>query len=216
MFLSIGPLPWARMSFSSRIDSMAERSALVRGALSVARRAHAGQVRQTGSIETPFVEHPLAVAERLAEDGYPDPVLAAALLHDVVEHAEVEPAELRERFGDEVAGLVEALTEDAAIPSYEERKREHRDRVAAAGADARAIFAADKTANVVVLREAYALEGESVDGDLPVPLDLKILIWEFDLEMLFSESPGVVMVDRFADEMVALWGQRAEGEASLC
>jgi len=196
---------------------MAERSALVRGALSVARRAHAGQVRQTGGVEMPFIEHPLAVAERVAEDGYSDPVLAAALLHDVVEHAEIEPAELRERFGEETAALVEALTEDATIPAYEERKREHRDRVAAAGPDARAIFAADKTANVAVLREAYSLEGEGVDGDLPVSLDLKILIWEFDLEMLFSESPGVPIVDRFADEMVGLWGQRAEDErTSLC
>ncbi|HXS46670.1 MAG TPA: hypothetical protein VN756_04335, partial [Solirubrobacterales bacterium] len=61
------------MSFySSRIDSKAERSALVRGALSVARRAHAGQVRETGSGEIPFIEHLLAVAERLADHGYPD------------------------------------------------------------------------------------------------------------------------------------------------
>ena len=80
------------MSFSSsRIDSKAERSALVRGALSVARRAHAGQFRQTGCDEIPFIDHPLAVAELLAEHGYPDEVLAAGLLHDVAEHAEVEP-----------------------------------------------------------------------------------------------------------------------------
>lgn len=205
------------MSSSSRIDSATERSALVRGALSVARRAHAGQIRQTGSEEMPFIDHLLAVAERLAERGYSDEVLAAALLHDVSEHAEMEPGALRDRFGEEVARLVEALTEDETIPSYEDRKEEHRDRVAAAGADARAIFAADKTANVAVLREAYAVEGEGVDEALPVPLDLKILVWEFDLEMLFEESPGVPLVDSFAEEMVGLWGQRAEGErASLC
>lgn len=205
------------MSSSSRIDSTSERSALVRGALSVARRAHAGQARQTGSGEIPFIEHLLAVAERLAEQGYPNEVLAAALLHDVSEHAEMEPDALRGRFGEDVAGLVEALTEDVAIASYEERKEEHRDRVAAAGANARAIFAADKTANVAVLREAYAIEGEGVDEALPVPLDLKILVWEFDLEMLFDKSPGVPLVDSFAEEMIGLWGQRAEDErASLC
>lgn len=204
-------------SFSSRIDSKAERSALVRGALSVARRAHAGQFRQTGCDEIPFIEHSVAVAELLAEHCYADETIAAGLLHDVAEHAEVEPDSLRGRFGDEVAALVEALTEEAAIEDYEERKREHRERVAAAGPEARAIFAADKTTNVSVLREAYGMVGEGVDEDLPVSLDVKILVWEFDLEMLFANSPGVALVDRFADEMVGLWGQRAEGErAPLC
>jgi hypothetical protein len=202
---------------SSRIDSRVERSALVRGALSVARRAHAGQFRETGCDEIAFVDHLLAVSELLAEHNYPDEVVAAGLLHDVAEHAEVEPDSLRARFGDEVVDLVEALTEDPAIPDYEERKQEHRERVAAAGQDAQAIFAADKAANVVILREAYEILGEGVDEDLPVALDAKILVWEFDLEMLFANSPGVALVDRFADEMVGLWGQRAEGEqASLC
>lgn len=189
---------------------------MVKGALSVARQAHAGQARETGDGEIPFIEHPLDVAERLALHSYPDQVLAAALLHDVAEHATLDPGSLQGRFGDEVAALVDAMTEDATIDSYEERKLEHRERVAAAGAQARAIFAADKTANVVVLREAYAAVGEDVDDALPVPLDLKILVWEYDLEMLFQESPNVPLVESFAEEMVGLWGQRAEEEpASL-
>jgi HD domain len=207
------------MTFSTgRIESRAERSALVKGALGVARRAHAGQFRQTGCDEIPFIDHPLAVADLLAEHDRSEETIAAGLLHDVGEHAEVEPASLRGRFGDEVVRLVEALTEDATIPSYEERKKEHRERVAAAGPEAQAIFAADKTANVIVLREAYAMVGEDVDEDLPVSLDVKILVWEFDLEMLFANLPAdTPLVDRFADEMVGLWGQRADGEdASLC
>jgi len=206
------------MSFtSSRIDSRTERSALVRGALSVARRAHAGQFRQTGCDEIAFIEHLLAVSELLAVQNYPDEVLAAGLLHDVAEHAEVDPESLRGRFGDEVVELVEALTEDSTIPDYEERKKEHRERVAAAGPNAQAIFTADKTTNVAVLREAYEILGEGVDEDLPVSLDVKILVWEFDLEMLFSNSSDAALVERFAEEMVGLWGQRAEGEqASLC
>lgn len=202
---------------SSRIASRAERSALVRGAVSVARRTHAGQFRQTGCDEIAFIEHLLAVGELLAEQNLPDEVLAAGLLHDVAEHAGVDPDSLRGRFGDEVADLVEALTEDPAIPDYEERKKEHRERVAAAGPGAQAIFAADKAANVAVLREAYEILGEGVDEDLPVSLDVKILVWEFDLEMLFANSPDAALVEGFAEEMVGLWGQRADGEqASLC
>lgn len=183
----------------------------------MARQAHSGQFRQTGCDEIPFIEHPLAVAELLAERCYPDEAIAAGLLHDVIEHAEVGPDSLRERFGDDVAGLVEALTEDPTILDYEERKQEHRERVAAAGPQAQAVFAADKAANVVILREAYGILGEAVDADLPVSLDVKILVWEFDLEMLFANSPEMDLVERFADEMVGLWGQRAEDErASLC
>lgn len=206
------------MSFtSSRIDSRTERSALVRGALSVARRTHAGQFRQTGCDEIPFIDHLLAVGELLAEQNYPDEVVATGLLHDVAEHAEVEPESLRGRFGEEVVELVKALTEDPTIADYEERKKEHRERVARAGPNAQAIFAADKATNVTVLREAYEILGEAVDEDLPVSLDTKILVWEFDLEMLFSNSPDTALVERFAEEMVGLWGQRAEGEqASLC
>lgn len=203
------------MSSAPRIEETVERSQLVREALSMAREAHGGEVRQTGSEEIPFIDHPLAVAERLAEEGFRDEVVAAGLLHDVVEHAGVELPTVRERFGEEVAGLVEAMTEDEAIEAYEERKEEHRNRVAAAGPEARAVFTADKTANVSVLREAYELEGEEVDAELPVSLDLKIYVWELDLEMLFNESPGVPLVDRFADEMTGLWGQRAaEARAS--
>jgi (p)ppGpp synthase/HD superfamily hydrolase len=204
------------MSSNPRIDAAAERSDLVRDALSLAREIHAEQVRETGSGEIPFIEHPLAVAERLAEEGFEEKVLAAALLHDAIEHADVELGELRERYGEEVASLVSAMTEDEGIERYQDRKDEHRRRVAAAGHEARAIFAADKMANVEVLREAYDIEGEEVDAALPISLDLKIYIWELDLEMLFNQSPGVPLVDRFADEMTGLWGQRAAEARASC
>lgn len=183
----------------------------------MARRAHAGEVRDTGAGEIPFVEHPIAVAERLLGAGYGDEVVAAGLLHDVVEHAGVAPPALRRAFGWEVASLVGAVTEEPAIEDYEERKHELRVRVAVARPEARALFAADKTANVTVLRGAYAVEGEGVDASLPVSLDRKILVWEHDLEMLFERSPSVPLVDRFAAELIALWAQRSEEErASLC
>jgi guanosine-3',5'-bis(diphosphate) 3'-pyrophosphohydrolase len=200
------------MGQSPRIDAAAGSSALVRDALATARQAHAEQTRDTGFGEIPFIEHPLAVAELLAEQGYPEEVLAAALLHDVIEYGNTPPSMLAEAFGERVAALIATLTEDLDIDGYEERKREYRERVAAAGADAWAIFAADRTANVVVTREAYAEAGESVDSGLEVPLDLKILVWEYDLEMLFDHSPSEALVDRLREELVGLWGERAAGE----
>jgi (p)ppGpp synthase/HD superfamily hydrolase len=194
------------MSSTPGIDAAVERSELVKNALETARRAHAGQLRR-GSDGKPFIEHPLAVAERLVEQRYADEVLAAALLHDVVEKSETSIGEVRAQFGETVGDLVEAMTEDESIPVYEERKEEHRQRAAADPA-ALAIFAADKLANVTMLRDAYALIGENVSEELAVPLDLKIYIWEADLEILFDEAPEMQLTDELADEMVNLWGDR--------
>jgi|SRR5689334_6465099 len=195
------------MSATPGIDAAAGRSELVGEALETARRAHAGQLRR-GSDGRPFVDHPIAVAERLVELGYGDDVLAAAILHDVVEKSDVGGEELRQRFGDVVAELVATMTEDDSIEPYEERKEEHRRRVAQADHAALAIFAADKLTNVAMLREAYSLIGERVSEELAVPLDLKIYIWEGDLEMLFDEAPDLRLTDELSDELVKLWGDR--------
>ncbi len=195
------------MSATPGIDAAIERSDLLRDALETARRAHAGQLRR-GSDGRPFIDHPLAVAELLLKHGFNEQVLAAALLHDVVEKSELKVADVRSQFGDVVGDLVEALTEDETITSYEERKAEHRDRIAEADPAALAIFAADKRTNVAMLREAYALIGERVSEELAVALDLKVYVWEEDLEMLFNEAPGLRLTDEFADEMVNLWGDR--------
>lgn len=196
------------MAATPGIDSAAASSNLVGDALDAAREAHAGQVRdeRTG---VPFIEHPMAVAERLCEEGFAEEVLAGALLHDVVEHTAVKAEEVRERFGEPIAGLVDALTEDPALEPYEVRKDAQRRQVAEAGTDALAIFAADRLANVEALRDVYSLEGEDADRGLAVSLDLKIYLWELDLEMLFEETPGLPLVDRLADELAGLWGERA-------
>jgi (p)ppGpp synthase/HD superfamily hydrolase len=200
------------MSPSSWIETAAERSDLVRDALTLARELHAGDWRETGAGEIPFVDHPLAVGERLAEERLPAEIVAAGLLHDIIEYTHFPLSKLRDRFGVDVAAIVFALTEEMEIENYEERKQEQRQLVAETGPDAWMVFAADKIANVEVLRRAYAIEGEEVDEDLPVELGRKILAWEDDLEMLFNEtSEDSRLVDRFANEMVGLWGQRAEG-----
>jgi myo-inositol-1(or 4)-monophosphatase len=166
------------------IEAAAARSSLVREALEIARRAHAGQIR-SASGGRPYIDHPVAVAERLSEHLDGEEVLAAALLHDVVEDSELEVDDIRARCGDRVADLVAVLTDDAAIEPYSRRKQDHRDRVEAAGREAMAIYAADKLTNLAMLRDAYSAEGEeSVAGELKVPLDEKVEIWESDLEML--------------------------------
>ncbi|MGN6558684.1 MAG: HD domain-containing protein [Solirubrobacterales bacterium] len=191
------------MSPADRIEAAAERSPLVRSALEQARSDHAGQVRN-GSGGMPYVEHPIRVAALLDEEGYGEQVLAAALLHDVVEDSETTLDELREKFGGEVAGLVGAMTDDEKIEDYRERKAEHRERLAAAPHEAMAIYGADKLTNSSTLRAAYAEEGDAVRGEFKVPLELKLEIWEGDLALLREKAPEVPFLDRLEKELSRL------------
>ena len=193
---------------SAPLDPAIARSPLVSGALDKAREAHAGQVRN-GSGGMPYIEHPIAVAALLAEHGFGDEVLAAALLHDVVEDSETTVDELDERFGEPVAGLVAALSDDESIADYRARKDEHRARVVAAGSDAMAIYAADKLTNVGTLRGAYAVQGEAVEAEFKVPLDLKLDVWQGDLEALRRNCRQLPFLDRLEAELNRLREDRA-------
>jgi len=188
------------VSAAERIEAAAERSPLVRSAFEQARADHAGQVRN-GSGGMPYIEHPVTVAARLDEHGYGEEVLAAALLHDVIEDSERTLDELREKFGNEVAGLVGALTDDESIDSYRERKAEHRERVAAAENEAMAIYGADKLTNVITLRAAYEDEGDAVRDEFRVPVELKTEIWEADLALLREKAPEVPFLDDLEEEL---------------
>ena len=123
--------------------AFARRSARLRKAYRFAHDAHQRRRRQGGAT----IEHPAAVARLLHEAGYPEHVVAAALLHDVVEDTATGMDELADRFGPDIASLVAQLTEDPGIRSYDRRKRELRRRATSDGQDAAAIFVADKLAS---------------------------------------------------------------------
>ncbi|HEX5712489.1 MAG TPA: HD domain-containing protein [Solirubrobacterales bacterium] len=178
------------MPQTPRIEAAAERSRLVGEALAQATEAHAGQVRN-GSGGMPYIEHPKTVAECLAAHGYADEVLAAALLHDVVEDSELTVEDLHRGFGEPVAGLVAVLSDDESIDDYRERKDEHRARVRIADGDALAIYGADKLTNASTLRRAYEAQGDSVREEFKVPLELKLEVWEADAALLAREVPDL-------------------------
>jgi (p)ppGpp synthase/HD superfamily hydrolase len=176
------------------IDAAAARSELIARALARAGQAHAGQIRN-GSGGLPYIEHPRMVAATVVARGYDDPTVAAALLHDVVEDSDTTVAELRAEFGDEIADLVAALSDDEAIESYRERKDEHRRRVCEVDGDALAIYAADKLTNMTTLHTAIEGEGMRVADEYKVPLTLKLEVWEADAAMLRHEAPELPLLD---------------------
>jgi GTP diphosphokinase / guanosine-3',5'-bis(diphosphate) 3'-diphosphatase len=82
-------------------------TALIERAYATAERAHSGQKRKSGE---PYITHPVAVAQILADLGIGSKTLAAALLHDTVEDTDYTLDMLRRDFGDEVAMLVDGVT----------------------------------------------------------------------------------------------------------
>lgn len=86
--------------------------AVLERALTVATNAHEGQKRGTGE---PYVTHSVSVAYTLLSWNLDAPTVAAALLHDVPEDTAVTLPELAKDFGDEIAGLVEAVTKLSVV-----------------------------------------------------------------------------------------------------
>jgi len=90
-----------------------ERLSLVREAYLFAERCHEGQTRKTGE---PYITHPVAVTYLVAGLELDQHALAAAFLHDVQEDCRISNDEIRERFGVEVARLVDGLTKLEKLP----------------------------------------------------------------------------------------------------
>ena len=81
--------------------------AVIERAYETAESAHRGQQRKSGE---PYITHPVAVAQILAELGIGPKTISAALLHDTVEDTEYSLDMLRSDFGDEIAMLVDGVT----------------------------------------------------------------------------------------------------------
>jgi guanosine-3',5'-bis(diphosphate) 3'-pyrophosphohydrolase len=81
--------------------------ALIERAYAAAEKAHSGQKRKSGE---PYITHPVAVAQILADLGIGSKTIAAALLHDTVEDTDYTLDLVRSDFGDEIAMLVDGVT----------------------------------------------------------------------------------------------------------
>ncbi len=99
------------LSFAERYPPVDQD--LIQRAYKLAARAHARQKRASGE---PYINHCIAVAEILADLRMPAPVIAAGLLHDVVEDTNVSLDDLRRDFGAEVASLVDGVTKLTQLP----------------------------------------------------------------------------------------------------
>ena len=86
-----------------------------------AAKAHEGQFRSSGQ---PYIIHPLAVAYILLELGMDTDTICAAMLHDVVEDTPVTLDEVKKRFGQDVAMLVDGVTKLNQVPIFNKEEQQ--------------------------------------------------------------------------------------------
>lgn len=155
-------------------------------AIGFAAERHTDQ-RRKDVRQTPYINHPLALARMLAcEGGVTDvEVLIAAVLHDTVEDTETTEAELRERFGDRVAAMVMEVTDDTNLPKAR-RKELQVEHAPSRSNGAALVKLADKTCNLADVassppagwssdrrREYFEWAKRVVDGLPPVSAALR-------------------------------------------
>jgi hypothetical protein len=109
-----------------------------------------------------------------------------------VEDSELTVDEVNREFGEEVATIVAALTEDETIDNWVKRKDALRAQVEQAGERAISVYAADKLSNLRELRRVYAVRGESaIDLHKAPSLDLRVQAWRDDLAMISHAAPSL-------------------------
>ena len=166
---------------------------MAQAALRFARARHARQHREID--HAPFIAHPIEVGCLLHGDGQPDEIIAAGLLHDILEKTATTSAELHRRFGVHIARRVESVSDDPSRGAYTSRKRELLDRVAHADPGTRAVFAADKISKV---RELALLPARRL-GETKVRAELAH--YRASLEMLRRVDGHVALIHQLDAEL---------------
>lgn len=182
--------------------SFARRLPVTRSAILFAGHLHRSQSR--ASDDAPFILHPLEVASLIYNAGAEDWLVAAGVLHDVIEDTTTVIEEIRQRFGPRVCAVVAALTEDERIEPFSRRKAALRNQVRMAGPDAMVVFAADKLAKARELRSLINVAvhtGEGTDEQI----DDQLVHHRASLTMLESALPEHPLVRQFRFELEALW-----------
>jgi (p)ppGpp synthase/HD superfamily hydrolase len=179
-----------------------------RAAVGYAERMHAGQQRTDG---TPFILHPLEVGSLLYYAGAPDHVVAAGVLHDLIEKTDATAADLRARFGPRITGLVLAVSDDDQIAGYANRKAALRHQVSLAGDQALTLFAADKLSKVLELRRETADQSEdsTTPGRVRALRARRLTHYHRSLALLQERVPESPLVRELRDELAALLDERA-------
>lgn len=169
-------------------------SCLIEKAAKIAVQAHDGQMRKESDI--PFIIHPFIVALKLAKSGFGDVVIAAGLVHDVLEDTDFPEEKLRQALGDEVLKIIKTVSEDNSL-SWEERKQKYLESVRNGSKEAKAVSVCDKIHNLESILAAYQSLGPALwkkfsYGDSSVKVKM-----EDERLKMFKETWNHPLVDEY-------------------
>lgn len=128
-------------------------------AILFATKAHNGQKRKTDNVDMIF--HPFTVGMILKDHNMNDNCVIAGILHDVVEDTKYTLEDIRSIFGDEVANIVNEVTEKKILP-WEERKKEAIEKIKTASFEGKMVECADKINNLETLYDLTNEKGKVV------------------------------------------------------
>ena len=115
----------------------------------------------------PYIVHPMEAVEIVASITSDQELLAAAALHDTIEDTEVTVDDIRREFGDRIAELVHAESDQftegvSEEDSWHDRKQAAIDRLAAASHDAKIVAMGDKLSNMRAIWRDYQVKGDAL------------------------------------------------------
>jgi (p)ppGpp synthase/HD superfamily hydrolase len=179
-------------------------------ALLYASRLHRNQVRKGTS--TPYITHLLAVASIVGENGGTEDEVVAALLHDAPEDqgGEATLRDIRLRFGDEVAEIVDGCTDTYQDPKppWRERKERYLAHLANAPDSVRLVSSADKLHNARSVLSDYRLVGEDLWTRFNGKKEGTLWYYRAIVDTLPDENPIIEELDRVVTELEARSGAR--------
>lgn len=164
--------------------------------------AHAGTERRGKGY--PYVVHVMEAASIVATITNDPELLAAALLHDVVEDTDYTPEDIRKEFGDRVASLVVAESDVAieGVPeeeSWHARKQAAIDRLAATSHDGKIVAMGDKLSNMRAIARDYDEQGDKLWSIFHTS-DPKEHKWHYEgLAQSLSELEGTEAYKEFVE-----------------
>lgn len=129
-------------------------------AIKLAAEAHSGQYRKGTGI--PYIWHPMGVGKLLEDAGCSTQAIVSGILHDVLEDTPVTLSQVRDRFGVEVAEVVQACSESDRNMPWEERKRRVIENLRTAPFEVKMVSAADKVDNLRAIATDLAKLGDEV------------------------------------------------------
>jgi (p)ppGpp synthase/HD superfamily hydrolase len=133
---------------------------VIEKALQTASKSHEGQYRKNTDI--PYITHPVSVGMMLLKAGYSEEVIAAGILHDIVEDTTLTLEDIENEFGAKIAKIVEGSSEpDKSLP-WKNRKEHTIEFLKTASEEIRAVVCADKLHNIRSIIRDYQQIGEEV------------------------------------------------------